>query len=170
VSDIKPNFFIMNETLNDHNTHQRLNVMQQRPDALKPLFVLGNYLGRSTIEESLRHLIYFRVSQINGCAYCLDMHYKDARSQGETEQRLYSISAWRETPYYTDRERAALDWAEAVTKSLVPDEVYAHAQSQFSADELIDLTMAVTAINSWNRINTAFLVTPGGYQVGQFKS
>jgi alkylhydroperoxidase family enzyme len=96
------------------------------------------------------------------------MHYKDARAKGETEQRLYGLSAWRESPYYTERERAAFAWAEAVTRCEVPDAVYSEAKQQFSDEELIDLTLAVTAINTWNRINLAFPNTPGSYQVGQF--
>jgi len=149
--------------------------MEQRPDfqtkgqnAIKTLYASGMYLKKASIEENLRELVYFRVSQINGCAYCLDMHYKDARAKGETEQRLYGVSAWRETPYYTDRERAALAWAEAVTKCVVPDEVYDKVKTQFSDEELIDLTLAVTSINTWNRFNIAFAVTAGTYQVGQF--
>ena len=115
-----------------------------------------------------------RVSQINGCAYCLDMHSKDLRAAGETEQRLYLLSAWREVSFYTEKERAALEWAEAVTllkDREVPDEVYQNARAQFSEEELIDLTMAVTAINSWNRINVSFPDTEaGGYQPGMFNS
>ncbi|GAB3996673.1 carboxymuconolactone decarboxylase family protein [Spirosoma daeguense] len=147
---------------------QRLNVQEKGQNALKTLFGIGNYLKKSPIEESLRELINFRVSQINKCAYCLDMHYKDARAKGETEQRLYGLSAWRESPYYTERERAALAWAEAVTDCHIPDEIYTEAKSQFSDEELIDLTLAVTTINTWNRLNHAFANTPGSYRVGQF--
>ncbi|HEY4788895.1 MAG TPA: carboxymuconolactone decarboxylase family protein, partial [Bacteroidales bacterium] len=115
-------------------------------------------------------LIDFRVSQINGCAYCLDMHSKDLRAGGETEQRLYMMDAWREAPVYTERERAALAWAEAVTKLTaghVPDEVYQEAKKQFSDEELIDLTMVVISINSYNRINVAFKTPAGSYRVGE---
>ena len=149
---------------------QRLNVQEKGQNALKSLFGIGSYLKKSSIEAALQDLIYFRVSQINSCAYCLDMHYKDARAKGETEQRLYGLSAWRESPYYTDRERAAFAWAEAVTACHVPDEVYRQAKGQFSDEELIDLTLAVTTINTWNRLNHAFMDinTPGSYQVGQF--
>lgn len=147
---------------------QRLNVHEKGQNALKTLYGIGGYLKKSLIEPGLRELIYFRVSQVNGCAYCLDMHYKDARAKGETEQRLYGLSAWREAPYYSDRERAAFAWAEAVTECEVPDRVYTEAKAQFSDDELIDLTLAVTSINTWNRINLSFPNQPGTYQVGQF--
>ena len=147
---------------------QRINVHQKGQNALKALYGIGGYLKKSPVEINLLELLYFRVSQINSCAYCLDMHAKDARAKGETEQRLYGLSAWRETPYYTDRERAALGWAEAVTKCHVSDEVYKQAKAQFSDEELIDLTLAITTINTWNRINLAFPNEPGTYQVGQF--
>lgn len=147
---------------------QRLNVHEKGQNALKTLYGIGGYLKHSPIEPELRHLICFRVSQINGCAYCLDMHYKDARAKGETEQRLYGLSAWEESPYYSDRERAAFAWAEAVTQCSVPDAVYKQAKTQFPDEELIDLTLAVTTINTWNRLNLAFPSIPGSYQVGQF--
>lgn len=147
---------------------QRLNVFEKGFNALKPILGIGAYLKKSPIDDKLKELIHFRVSQINCCAYCLDMHYKDARAHGETEQRLYSLSAWREAPYYTDRERAALAWAEAVTGVNIPDEVYAEAKKQFSDEELIDLTVMVTTTNTWNRINVAFPNAVGTYQVGQF--
>ena len=148
--------------------NERLNVQLLGQNALKTLYGTGNYLKQSTIEVALRELVYFRVSQMNGCAYCIDMHYKDARAKGETEQRLYGISAWREAPYYTERERAAFAWAEAVTDCVVPDEIYALAKQQFSDDELIDLTLVITSINTWNRINISFPDLPGSYRVGQF--
>lgn len=134
---------------------------------MKPLFSLGSYLKKSPVADVLE-LVFFRVSQINGCAYCLDMHSKDARAKGETEQRLYGLSAWRETPYYTARERAAFTWAEAVTKCHIPDAVYKQAREQFSEEELVDLTMAVTTINTWNRLNLSFPQVAGSYQVGMF--
>ena len=137
---------------------------------MKALYGLGIYLAKSPIEQSLLNLIYYRVSQINGCAYCLDMHSKDLRAKGETEQRLYVLDAWREAPFYSDRERAALTWAESVTKikeGQVPDEVYKEVRRQFSEEETIDLTLAVIAINSYNRINIAFRPTAGTYQPGQ---
>ena len=149
---------------------QRMNFYEKGFKAMKPLFSLGAYLSRSLVEESLRDLVHFRVSQINGCAYCLDMHSKDLRAHGETEQRLYMVNAWRESPLYTARERAALAWAEAVTKlenNNVPDEVYDEALRQFSEEELVDLTMAVIAINSYNRINIAFRTPAGDYVPGQ---
>lgn len=134
---------------------------------MKPLFSLGSYLKKSPVADVLE-LVFFRVSQINGCAYCLDMHSKDARAKGETEQRLYGLSAWEETPYYSDRERAAFAWAEAVTKCHIPDAVYKQAREQFSEEELVDLTMAVTTINTWNRLNLSFPQVAGSYQVGMF--
>ncbi|MDB5150235.1 MAG: carboxymuconolactone decarboxylase family protein [Mucilaginibacter sp.] len=146
----------------------RINLFAKGQNALKSLFQTGAYLKHSTIEEPLQELVFFRVSQINGCAYCLDMHSKDARAHGETEQRLYGISAWRETPYFTDRERAALGWAEAVTKCDVPDSIYERVKPHFTEEELVDLTLAVTTINTWNRLNLAFPQIAGTYQVGQF--
>jgi AhpD family alkylhydroperoxidase len=150
---------------------QRINAFEKGQGAMKALFGVGVYLAKSSVEQKLLHLIEFRVSQINGCAYCLDMHSKDLRHEGETEQRLYMLEAWRESPFYTDRERAALAWAEAVTlvaDGHVPDEVYEEARKQFSEEELIDLTLAITTVNSWNRFNIAFRTTPGTYQPGQF--
>jgi AhpD family alkylhydroperoxidase len=146
---------------------QRLSAYEKGQGAMKALYGLGIYLAKSPVEQPLLNLIYYRVSQINGCAYCLDMHAKDLRVRGESEQRLYVLDAWREAPFYTERERAALAWAEAVTKlpgGQVSDEVYAGARQQFSEEELVDLTLAVTTINSYNRINIAFRVTAGGYQ------
>ena len=115
----------------------------------------------------LRELINVRASQINGCAYCIDMHTKDARADGESEQRLYALNAWRETPFFSARERAALEWTESVTlvsESHVPDETYASVREQFSQDELANLTMAIVAINGWNRIAISFRSTPGTYE------
>jgi AhpD family alkylhydroperoxidase len=176
---IKKNFLIHNSNLpaltgNDIKTKkmkQRLNVYQKGSGAMKALYSLAIYLAKSQVEQSLLNLIYYRVSQINGCAYCLDMHSKDLRADGETEQRLYVLDAWRETPFYTDRERAALAWAEALTKisnGNVPDEIYEEARNQFSEEELIDLTFGVLAINSYNRINIAFRPKVGDYKVGQY--
>jgi AhpD family alkylhydroperoxidase len=146
----------------------RLNLFEKGKGAIKALYSLTAYIKKSSIDPKLAHLIEFRVSQINGCAYCLDMHWKDAVSHGESEQRLYGLSAWRESPYYSSRERAALAWAEAVTKTHISDDVYAAAESQFSDEELVDLTVIVTAINTWNRLNLAFPNDVGSYQVGQF--
>jgi len=147
---------------------KRLNVHAKGGNALKPLYGITGYLKKSTVEDSILELVFFRVSQINNCAYCLDMHSKDARAAGETEQRLYGISAWRETPYYSEREKAALGWAEAVTACNVPDSIYQEVLTQFSEEEVIDLTLAVTTINTWNRINLAFPNEPGTYKVGMF--
>jgi AhpD family alkylhydroperoxidase len=164
ASKIHKEFFIM---------EQRINSIEKGAGALKAMLGLGAYLEKSSIEKKLQYLIEYRVSQINGCAYCLDMHSKDLRAGGETEQRIYMISAWRESPVYTDRERAALEWAEAVTvlgDGHVSDEVYEVARKQFNEQELIDLTMCVVAINGWNRLNIAFRTEAGGYQPGQFAS
>ena len=150
---------------------QRLKVNEIGQKAMAALYPLGKFLAQSTIEQSLLHLIYYRVSQINGCAFCLDMHSKDLRAAGETEQRLYVLDAWQEAPFYTDKERAALAWAEALTRiqsPLVPDAVYEAAKKEFTDEELIALTMGVIAINSYNRINIAFGAPVGTYQVGMF--
>ena len=149
----------------------RIKSSEKTAGAMKAMFAVAGYVAKSSIETNLQHLIEFRVSQINGCAYCLDMHSKDLRAAGESEQRLYMISAWRESPVYTDRERAALAWAEAVTvldDGHVPEEVYQEAREHFSEQELIDLTMCVVSINSWNRLNIAFRTEAGTYQPGQF--
>jgi AhpD family alkylhydroperoxidase len=149
---------------------QRINFFEKGHNGLKSLYNLGAYLAKSPVEHSLRELINLRVSQINGCAYCLDMHSKDLRAKGETEQRLYMLNAWRESPVYTERERAALAWGEAVTNltgGCVPDEIYEEALKQFSEEELIDLTLSVLGINSFNRINIAFRTPAGNYKVNQ---
>jgi AhpD family alkylhydroperoxidase len=149
---------------------QRINIHEKGQGAFKAMYGLRVYLSKSSIEQHLFNLLYYRVSQINGCAYCLDMHSKDLRVEGETEQRLYVLDAWREAPFYTERERAALAWAEAVTmvtSGYVSDEVYNLARTQFSEEELIELTMAVIAINSYNRINIAFRVKTGSYKPGE---
>ena len=150
-----------------------MNAYDKGNKGIKALFGLGAYLTKSSIEQSLQDLISFRVSQMNGCAFCLDMHSKDLRAQGESEQRLYLLDAWRETSFYSDRERAALAWAETVTKlpnNQVPDEVYNGARKQFSEEELLDLTLAVIAINAYNRLNIAFHTPAGDYVPGQFAS
>jgi AhpD family alkylhydroperoxidase len=146
---------------------QRLNYIEAGQGAAKAMYGLVAYLAKCGLEPSLLGLLYFRVSQINGCAYCLDMHSKDLRAGGETEQRLYLLDAWRESPFYTERERAALAWAEAVTlvtEDHVPDQVYDQARAQFGEEELVNLTLAVVMINGWNRLNIAFRATPGSYQ------
>ncbi len=137
------------------------------PLAIEALVGVENYVRSSNLEPSLLHLVRTRASQLNGCAYCLDIHTKDARAIGETEQRLYALSAWRETPFYSKRERAALAWTEAVTNIAdghVPDEVYENARQQFSEKELVDLTVAIIAINGWNRLNISMRAVPGSYQ------
>ena len=148
---------------------ERLNFLATTPNVVKAMLGLHKPLSQSGLEKCLLDLVYFRVSQINGCAFCLDMHSKDLRAEGETEQRLYVLEAWRESPFYSDRERAALAWAEAVTtlsNKDVPDDVYEQARAQFSEAELVNLTLAVIAINGWNRLNIAFRTTPGTYEVG----
>jgi AhpD family alkylhydroperoxidase len=139
-------------------------------EAAQALYGLERAVRNSGLETKLLELIRMRASQINGCAYCIDMHSKDARADGETEQRLYGLNAWRETPYYTDRERAALEWTEAVTlisRDQAPDNVYEKVRQQFSEIEVVNLTLAVVAINSWNRLAISFRVVPGSYQPQQ---
>ena len=147
---------------------QRIHYTQVAPDGYKAMAGLEQYARRSGLESSLLELVKTRASQINGCAFCLDMHTKDARAAGETEQRLYVLSAWHETPFFTDRERAALAWTEAVTQvaeTHVPDDVYALAGKHFSEKDLVDLTLAIIAINGWNRLAVAFRTVPGSYQL-----
>ena len=145
----------------------RFNYVKVAPGAFEAMRGLERYLQSSGLEEPLLHLIKLRASQINGCAYCLDMHWKDLRALGETEARLYSLDAWRECPYYSDRERAALAWTEAVTlvsNGHVPDAVYNEVQAHFTEKELADLTLAIAAINGWNRLAIAARIEPGTYQ------
>ena len=145
----------------------RIKYPEVAPDGLKAMLGLEQYARNSGLEHALLELVKTRASQINGCASCLDMHTKDARAAGETEQRLYTLSAWAETPFFTERERAALAWTEAVTRvaeSQVPDAVYAQARRHFSEKELVDLTLAIVAINGWNRVNIAFRTVAGTYQ------
>ena len=146
---------------------ERLHYAKVSPGAVHALLGVEKYLKECGLEESLLHLIKLRVSQINGCAFCLDMHWKDLRAIGENEQRLYSLDAWEECPYYSERERAALAWAEAVTlvsETHVPDSVYDSVKEHFSEKELVDLTLAVAMINLWNRLSIAGRVTPGTYK------
>jgi len=134
---------------------------------MKAMYGLEKYLATCGLEASLIDLIKLRASQINGCAYCIDMHTKDARARGESEQRLYELVAWRETPFYTERERAALAWTEAVTliaDEHVPDEVFEQALQQFTEQALVNLTLALVAINGWNRFAISFRTVPGTYQ------
>ena len=145
----------------------RLEAQKVSPTAYQAMLGLERFVKQSKLEPALLGLVKMRASQINGCAFCLDMHSKDARAAGETEQRLYALNAWSETPFFTDRERAALAWTEAVTlvaDGHVPDAVYEEAMQQFSEEELVNLTMAVVTINGWNRLSIAFRAVPGEYQ------
>jgi AhpD family alkylhydroperoxidase len=158
--------------LEEDSMHPRIEVRKLVPGAMKAMGGLEHYVRQSGLPENLLHLIKLRVSQINGCAYCIDMHSKDLRAAGEGEQRLYLLDAWREAPFYSERERAALAWAEAVTlvtEGHVPDEVYEQARAQFSEEELVNLTVAVVAINGWNRLSIAFRNVPGAYQPQQLQ-
>jgi AhpD family alkylhydroperoxidase len=146
---------------------ERLKYARAFPEGIHALLALGNVIKASGLEPSLMELVKVRASQMNGCAYCIDMHTKDARAAGETEQRLYALSAWRETPFFTPRERAALSWTEALTniqQGHPSDEVYEEARTQFDEAELVKLTFVITQINSWNRIAIAFRAEPGIYQ------
>jgi len=145
----------------------RIDLTKVALEAYQAMAGLQKYVRQSGLEQPLLELVRMRSSQINGCAYCIDMHSKDARAAGETEQRLYSLDAWRETPFYTERERAALAWTEAVTlvsQGHVPDEVYELARKQFSEKEIVDLTLAIAEINAWNRIAISLRAVPGTYQ------
>ncbi len=147
----------------------RVEYRKVAPGVVAAMSALERYLAGSGLEPALLELVKLRASQINGCAYCMDMHAKDARARGETEQRLYTLSAWRETPFYTERERAALAWTEALTiiaDSHAPDDVYETARQQFAEKELVDLTLAIIAINGWNRLAIGFRTMPGTYQPG----
>jgi AhpD family alkylhydroperoxidase len=144
----------------------RLNYAKAAPGALQAMLRLEEYVQHCGLELSLIRLVQTRASQINGCAYCLDMHTKDARAEGESEQRLYLLSGWREAPFYSERERAALEWTEALTliaDDHVPDEVYERVRPHFTDEELVNLTLAITIINSWNRLNVAFRTPAGTY-------
>jgi AhpD family alkylhydroperoxidase len=145
---------------------QRLDYPKLAPEAFRAMYSLSSYLAGCGLEHGLLELVKIRASQINGCAYCIDMHTKDARAAGETEQRIYALNAWRETPFFSDRERASLAWAEAVTRigEGVSDDLYAEARRQFSEKELVDLTWAVAAINAWNRIAISFRSVPESYE------
>ena len=145
----------------------RIDARRHAQEAQKAMYALEKYLAESGLEQGLMHLMKMRASQINGCAYCIDMHSKDARAFGETEQRLYELDAWRETPFYTDRERAALAWTEAVTlvsQTHVPDSVYEEVRKFFNEKEIVDLTLVVTTINAWNRLAIALRAVPGHYR------
>lgn len=142
---------------------QRLDFYKANPNAVKSLLALEERVAKSSLENSLKELVRLRASQINGCAYCVDMHSTDARKGGETERRLAGVVVWRETPFFTDRERAALEWTEALTQvsqTHVPDTVWESVQPHFSDEEIVDLTLLVSAINSWNRFAISFRKTP----------
>ncbi|WP_169088941.1 carboxymuconolactone decarboxylase family protein [Paenibacillus sp. PL91] len=145
----------------------RLNYMKVQPESLQTLLKLEGYVKNSSLDHKLWELIKIRASQINGCAYCLDMHTKDARAMGETEQRLYMLNAWREAPFYTEAERAAIALTEAVTKisdAGVPQELYEQVRKHFDESQFVDLIMAINAINCWNRIAISTGMVPGEYQ------
>jgi AhpD family alkylhydroperoxidase len=145
----------------------RLDLAKLAPGARVAMWGLEKFVRESGLEAPLLELVRTRASQMNGCAFCLDMHTKDARAGGETEQRLYTLSTWRETPFFTDRERAALEWTEAVTDiatSHASDELYERVLKQFSETELVSLTIAIVAINGWNRLAIPFRFVPGLYE------
>ena len=149
-------------------TKARLDYTKASPEGVQAMLRLEHAIRSSGLEPKMLELIKTRASQLNGCAYCLDMHTKDARALGETEQRLYALSAWREAPFYSDRERAALAWTEALTniqQGHAPDEIYEEVSRHFNETELMNLTLAITTINAWNRIAIGFRVVPGTYQV-----
>jgi AhpD family alkylhydroperoxidase len=145
----------------------RINYAKAAPGVLNAMLGLSKYLGQSGLGARLIDLVNLRASQINGCAYCLDMYWNDLRAAGETEQRLYGLDAWEESPYYSERERAALAWTEVVTnvrEGHVADDVYERVHTVFNERELADLTLAIVAINGWNRLNIALRTVPGTYQ------
>ena len=145
----------------------RLDFRKFNPEPLQALQAMEKYIAGCGLDHKFVHLLKLRASQINGCAYCIDMHSIDARAAGETEQRLYALDAWRETPFFDDRERAALAWIEAVTlvsQGHVPDAVYDEARQHFSEKELVDLTFLASTINAWNRLAIALRAVPGHYK------
>jgi AhpD family alkylhydroperoxidase len=147
----------------------RIDLMHVTPGIIQAMLGLERQVRQAGLDHRLIDLVRMRASQINGCAYCLDMHSKDARAEGETEQRLYGLNAWRETPYYSARERAALEWTEAltlVTPAGIADDVFERVRAQFSEQELAHLTLAIVSINGWNRLNIAARTVPGDYVAG----
>ncbi len=144
----------------------RIEYFKLAPDAMKAMLALESYLAKCGLDHKLLHMLKLRASQINGCAYCIDMHWKDARAAGETEQRLYALDAWEESPFYSDQERAALEWVESLTRleGHVPDGVFDRVRSQFSEQEVVHLTFLAAAINAWNRIAISMRSIPGVYQ------
>lgn len=146
---------------------RRFNYVKVAPGVYEAMDALDTYLATCGLEESVMHLVRLRASQINGCAYCIDMHWKDLRALGESEQRLYALDAWRESPFYSEREQAALAWTEAVTlvaTSRIPDAAYEAVKAHFSDKEVADLTLAAATINAWNRLSIAARIEPGHYQ------
>ena len=146
----------------------RLDFRKASPQGEKAMMGLHMFVRNCGLDHDLLELVKLRASQLNGCAHCIDMHTKELRADGESEQKLYLLNAWRESPFYTDRERAALGWTEAVTllpNSQVPDDVYDEARKAFSEEELVNLTLALVAINGANRLNIAFRTVPGSYEV-----
>ncbi len=149
----------------------RLKYWKTSPQAYKAMQALQEAVNTSGLEKKLIDLIYLRASQINGCAFCIDVHSKDLRAAGESEERLYLLEAWRESPFYTDQERAALAWCEALTmisEDHAPDEVFQEVRKQFTDEELVKLTLAIVAINGWNRFGIAFRIPPGRYQPAHY--
>lgn len=145
----------------------RMNYPKAAPDAFKAMMGMEAYLHQCGLEPSLLHMLKLRASQINGCAYCIDMHWQDSRAAGESEQRLYALDAWRDSPFYTDRERAALAWCEALTniaRTHAPDEDFAAVRAHFDDKQLADLSWVIAAINAWNRMAIAFRAVPGKYK------
>jgi AhpD family alkylhydroperoxidase len=146
---------------------RRLNPFKASPKGYQAMAALEHFVMSCGLERPLLELVKLRASQINSCAYCIDMHSKDARALGETEQRLYLLNAWRDSPFYSERERAALEWTEAITLIAghdVPDDVYERVAKQFSEEELANLTLAISTINSWNRLSIPFRIIPGSYK------
>ena len=154
-------------TPQNERMRSRLDYPKVAPEAYMAMRGLEAYVRQCGLESSLIELVKIRASQLNGCAYCIDMHTKDARARGETEQRIYALSAWRETPFFTERERAALAWTEVVTlvaEGPIEGEDYEDVREQFDEKSLVDLTLAIVAINGWNRLSTAFGTVPGSYR------
>jgi len=162
---------VTSSLVQDHSTEKimtkRIDLAHTGQRAYRAMAALEQHVQSSGLDHSLIHLVKLRASYINGCAYCVDMHSKDARAEGETEQRIFAVPVWKETPFFTPRERAALEWTETLTNISqrgVPDDVYERARAQFAEEELAELTMAVIAINGWNRIAISFGIEPGSYQ------
>ncbi len=154
-------------TATDKSNNAKINSGKTNTEANRAMLSVEKYLAQCSIDKPLRELIKLRVSQINGCAYCIDMHWKDARAANETEQRLYGLPAWRESPYYSERERVGLRLAEALTRvadQVVSEDVYESSREHFSPQELADLAWIISSINAWNRVNIALQTVPGNYQ------